>query len=264
MSGDREGGSRRSSSAFSDAMNPAPEISAYNLGRAYLEEKNYAEAVNWLRTSLNRNKAYSEAYLLLAETLLALGSRRRGGRRARGGRQGGADGRRAAARARQGLLQGRALLGRAGEARGGAEARPGRRRPGAPRRSSSRRCRSRPGPLPYRRILEALLARVAGARTALLLDVQGEVVVGAGDLGERQRLIGAYQGILLGMASRTAGRFDVGRRPLARVAPRRRVGGARRRSRTATTSWSRSTRRALPAVAARHCQDARARLDEEI
>ena len=29
-------------SAFSDAMNPAPEISAHNLGRAYLEEKNYA------------------------------------------------------------------------------------------------------------------------------------------------------------------------------------------------------------------------------
>ena len=119
MSGDREGGKQEFLAAFSDAMNPAPEISAYNLGRAYLEEKNYAEAVNWLRTSLNRNKTYTDAYLLLAETLAGVGSRRGGGGRARGGRQGGADGRGAAARARQGLLQGRALLGRAGEARGG-------------------------------------------------------------------------------------------------------------------------------------------------
>jgi superkiller protein 3 len=71
MSGDREGGKRELLAAFSDAMNPAPEISAYNLGRAYLEEKNYTEAVNWLRTSLNRNREYSEAYLLLAETLMA-------------------------------------------------------------------------------------------------------------------------------------------------------------------------------------------------
>lgn len=71
MSGDREGGKRELLAAFSDAMNPAPEISAYNLGRAYLEEKNYTEAVNWLRTSLNRNREYSEAYILLAETLMA-------------------------------------------------------------------------------------------------------------------------------------------------------------------------------------------------
>jgi len=73
MSGDREGGKQELIAAFSDAMNPAPEISAYNLGRAYLEEKNYTEAVNWLHASLNRNKAYSDAYLLLAETLLASG-----------------------------------------------------------------------------------------------------------------------------------------------------------------------------------------------
>jgi Flp pilus assembly protein TadD len=73
MSGDREAGKQEILAAFSDAMNPAPEISAYNLGRAYLEEKNYAEAINWLRASLNRNKAYSDAYLLLAETLLASG-----------------------------------------------------------------------------------------------------------------------------------------------------------------------------------------------
>ena len=117
--------------------------------------------------------------------------------------------------------------------------------------------------MPYRRILETLLARVAGTRTALLLDVQGEIVVGAGDLGERQRLIGAYQGILLGMASRTAGRVAAG---AIRSLVWRHAGG----SVVLTTlkdgyylvvSLDHS---ALPAVAARHCQEARARLDEEI
>ena len=93
MSGDREGGKQEFLAAFSDPMNPAPEISAHNLGRAYLEEKNYAEAVNWLRTSLNRNKAYSEAYLLPRRDARGVGPRRGGGGPARGGRQGGADGR---------------------------------------------------------------------------------------------------------------------------------------------------------------------------
>lgn len=64
--------------------------------------------------------------------------------------------------------------------------------------------------MPYRRILEDLLTQVRGARTALLLDAQGEVVVGAGEMDERHRLIGAYQGIALGMATRTAVRFGTG------------------------------------------------------
>jgi predicted regulator of Ras-like GTPase activity (Roadblock/LC7/MglB family) len=64
--------------------------------------------------------------------------------------------------------------------------------------------------VPYRGILDELLAQVPGSQTALLLDGQGEVVVGAGDLDERHRLIGAYQGIALGMAARTASRVGVG------------------------------------------------------
>ena len=64
--------------------------------------------------------------------------------------------------------------------------------------------------MPYLRILEALRSRVAGARAALLLDSQGELVVGAGDLGERERLIGAYSGITLGMALRAASRHQAG------------------------------------------------------
>jgi len=64
--------------------------------------------------------------------------------------------------------------------------------------------------LPYRRILERLLDRVPGAVSALLLDAQGELVVGAGSLDERQRLIGAYAGISLGMALRSADRQAAG------------------------------------------------------
>jgi len=65
--------------------------------------------------------------------------------------------------------------------------------------------------VPYKRILEALMARVTGARAALLLDSQGELVVGAGDLGEKARLIGAYAGITLGMAFRGDDREQGGR-----------------------------------------------------
>ena len=117
--------------------------------------------------------------------------------------------------------------------------------------------------MPYRRILEALLARVAGARTALLLDTQGEVVVGAGDLGERQRLIGAYQGIALGMVTRTAERYEAGG---VRSLLWRHDGGT-----VILTTLKDGYylvvslgHEALPAVAVRHCEDARARLDVEI
>jgi Flp pilus assembly protein TadD len=72
-SGDREGGKKEFLGAFSDPTNPTPEISARNLGQAFLEEKNYPEAINWFRTSMNRNKGYPDPYLGLAEALLASG-----------------------------------------------------------------------------------------------------------------------------------------------------------------------------------------------
>ena len=117
--------------------------------------------------------------------------------------------------------------------------------------------------MPYKRILEALLARVAGARSALLLDAQGEVVVGAGDLGERQRLIGAYQGIALGMATRTAERYEAGG---VRSLVWRHDAGA-----VVLTTLKDGYylvvslgRESLPAAAVRHCEDARIRLEREI
>ena len=72
-SGDREAGKKEFLSAFSDPTNPTPEISARNLGQAYLEEKNYPDAINWFRTSVNRNKAYPAPYIGLAEALLGGG-----------------------------------------------------------------------------------------------------------------------------------------------------------------------------------------------
>jgi len=72
-SGDREAGKKEFLGAFAEPTNPTPEISARNLGEAYLEEKNYVDAVSWFRTSLSRNKAYPDPYLGIAEALIATG-----------------------------------------------------------------------------------------------------------------------------------------------------------------------------------------------
>jgi predicted regulator of Ras-like GTPase activity (Roadblock/LC7/MglB family) len=117
--------------------------------------------------------------------------------------------------------------------------------------------------VPYRRILEDLLARVPASHTALLLDAQGEVVVGAGDLDERHRLIGAYQGIALSMATRTAGRFETG---AVRTLAWRHQGGAvilatLRDGYYLVLSVGPN---GLVALAQRYCEDARLRLNEEI
>jgi Tfp pilus assembly protein PilF len=73
LSGKRAEGKAEFLAAFNDPTNPTPEISARNLGQAYLEEKNYREAVNWFRTSFTRNKSYPDPYLGFAEAVGALG-----------------------------------------------------------------------------------------------------------------------------------------------------------------------------------------------
>jgi Tfp pilus assembly protein PilF len=70
LAGKREEGKQEFVSAYGDPTNPTPETSAYNLGQAYLDEKNCAEAVNWFRTSLARNAKYARAHLGLAEALV--------------------------------------------------------------------------------------------------------------------------------------------------------------------------------------------------
>jgi Flp pilus assembly protein TadD len=73
LSGKREEGKAEFLAAYNDPTNPRPELTSHNLANAYLEEKKYAEAANWFRTSLGRNKQNAEAYLGLADALLALG-----------------------------------------------------------------------------------------------------------------------------------------------------------------------------------------------
>src|SRR6185295_13982810 len=73
LSGKRPEGKAEFLAAFNDPTNPTPEISSRNLGQAYLEEKNLDQAASWFRTSLGRNKAYTDAYLGLADALNGLG-----------------------------------------------------------------------------------------------------------------------------------------------------------------------------------------------
>ena len=73
LAGNAEEGKRSSWPPSTTRPTRRPEIASRNLGQAYFEEKNYAEAANWFRTSLNRNKDYADAYLGLADALVALG-----------------------------------------------------------------------------------------------------------------------------------------------------------------------------------------------
>jgi Tfp pilus assembly protein PilF len=73
LSGKREEGKAEFLAAYNDPTNPRPELTSYNLANAYLEERQYAEAANWFRTSVGRNKQNADAYLGLADALLALG-----------------------------------------------------------------------------------------------------------------------------------------------------------------------------------------------
>ena len=73
LSGKRAEGKGEFLAAFNDPTNPTPEISARNLGQAYFDEKNYAEAASWFRTSFTRNKAYPDPYLGFADAVSAMG-----------------------------------------------------------------------------------------------------------------------------------------------------------------------------------------------
>jgi Tfp pilus assembly protein PilF len=73
LSGKRDEGKRELISLFSDPTNPTPEITARNLGQAYLEERNFPEALNWFRTATGRSKNYADGYLGAADALLGMG-----------------------------------------------------------------------------------------------------------------------------------------------------------------------------------------------
>lgn len=72
LQGKREEGKHEFLQAFGEATNPTPELSARNLGQAYFEEQNLAEALKWYQTAVKRNTKYPDAHLGLAASLLAL------------------------------------------------------------------------------------------------------------------------------------------------------------------------------------------------
>ncbi len=73
LGGKRAEGKKEFLTAFNDPTNPTPDLSARNLGQAYLEEKNFAEAANWFRSSIARNKTLVASYTGLTDALVALG-----------------------------------------------------------------------------------------------------------------------------------------------------------------------------------------------
>jgi Flp pilus assembly protein TadD len=72
LSGKREEGKAELLAAFNEPTNPSPELSARNLGQAYLEERRFQESASWFSSALGRNKQLVDAHLGLAESLLGL------------------------------------------------------------------------------------------------------------------------------------------------------------------------------------------------
>jgi Tfp pilus assembly protein PilF len=73
VEGKRDEGKKELLTAFNDPTNPNPEQTARNLGQAYLEEKDYTQALSWFQTSVQKDAKYSLAYLGLGDSLVATG-----------------------------------------------------------------------------------------------------------------------------------------------------------------------------------------------
>ncbi len=71
LGGKREEARQELLAAYNDPTFATPEVAARNLAQSYLEEKNYSEAYNWFRTTVQRNKSYPDGHLGLADTLVA-------------------------------------------------------------------------------------------------------------------------------------------------------------------------------------------------
>ena len=71
--GKRTEGKAELARAFSDPQCPTPEVTAWNLGQAFFEEKGYSEALTWFQAAQNKNKTLAVAYVSIADVLLATG-----------------------------------------------------------------------------------------------------------------------------------------------------------------------------------------------
>jgi Tfp pilus assembly protein PilF len=70
-SGKREEGRKELMAAYEDPTNPTPEHAARNLGLSFLEDKRPDQAQMWFYSAVQRNKNYPDAYIGLADLLLA-------------------------------------------------------------------------------------------------------------------------------------------------------------------------------------------------
>ena len=71
--GKRADGKAELARAFGDPQCPTPEVTAWNLGQAFLEEKEYSEALTWFQAAQSKNKSLAAAYVSIAEVLLTQG-----------------------------------------------------------------------------------------------------------------------------------------------------------------------------------------------
>ena len=71
--GKRTDGKAELARAFADAQCPTPEVTAWNLGQAFFEEKEYGEALTWFQAAQNKNKTLAAAYVSIADVLVAMG-----------------------------------------------------------------------------------------------------------------------------------------------------------------------------------------------
>lgn len=71
--GKRTDGKAELAKAFADPQCPTPEVTAWNLGQAFFEEKEYSEAMTWFQAAQNKNKTLSASYVSIADILMILG-----------------------------------------------------------------------------------------------------------------------------------------------------------------------------------------------
>ncbi|MEO8500407.1 MAG: tetratricopeptide repeat protein [Vicinamibacteria bacterium] len=71
--GKRTDGKAELARAFADPQCPTPEVTAWNLGQAFFEEKEYNEAMTWFQAAQNKNKTLAASYASIADILMILG-----------------------------------------------------------------------------------------------------------------------------------------------------------------------------------------------
>ncbi len=71
--GKRTDGKAELAKAFADPQCPTPEVTAWNLGQAFYEEKEYNEAMTWFQAAVNKNKTLAAGYVSIADILMIMG-----------------------------------------------------------------------------------------------------------------------------------------------------------------------------------------------